>query len=229
MTDKEIIKALECCLSGKEELCKECPFNGECYGDVEYLIAYALGLINRQQEQLEVAIAGQESLQKALAEKDREVAELNSDLKLLKNDYDCLKANFDETVEKNKRLRDKVVGLTAEKDRLIKTFGECQAEVVRDFAERLKAELSFGKYVQADHIDNLVKEMTNKESSNIINSDSRQTEINNKAHSSVRSFAEKLKYQLSLGLENKIPANVYSFVYCTVDNLVKEMVGDTNG
>ena len=67
MTDKEIIKALKCCLGGKEELCKECPFNGECYGDVEYLIAYALGLINRQQEQLEAAIAGQETLQKALA------------------------------------------------------------------------------------------------------------------------------------------------------------------
>ena len=30
---------------------------------------------------------------------------------------------------------------------------------VRDFAERLKKELSFGKYIQADQIDNLVKEM----------------------------------------------------------------------
>lgn len=30
-------------------------------------------IINRQQEQLEAAIAGQETLQKALAEKDREV------------------------------------------------------------------------------------------------------------------------------------------------------------
>lgn len=92
-------------------------------------------IINRQQEQLEAAIAGQETLQKALANKDKEVAELNSDFKLLKNDYNCLKTNFDETVEKNKRLRDKVVGLTAEKDQLIRTFGECQERAIKDFAK----------------------------------------------------------------------------------------------
>ena len=135
MTDKEIIKALECCLSGKEELCKECPLNGKCYGDIDYLLELALDLINRQQEQLEAAANGHETLQKALAEKDREVAELNSDLKLLKNNHEHLKTNFDETVEKNKRFRDKVVGLTAEKDQLIKTFGECQEEAVKDFAK----------------------------------------------------------------------------------------------
>ena len=91
MTDKEIIKGLKCCLGGTEELCKECPFNGKCYGDVDFLIAFALDLINRQQEQLEATIEGQETLQKALAEKDREAAELNSDLKLLKNNYEHLK------------------------------------------------------------------------------------------------------------------------------------------
>ena len=91
--------------------------------------------INCLQEQLEAAANGQETIQKALAEKDREVAELNSDLKLLRNDYDCLKRNFDKTIEKNKRLRDKVVGLTAEKDSLIKTFGECQERAVKDFAK----------------------------------------------------------------------------------------------
>ena len=135
MTDKEIIKALECCSSGEAMICEECPLNEECYNDELDLAELALDLINRQQEQLEAAIAGQETLQKALAEKDREVAKLNSDLKLLKNNYEHLKTNFDETVEKNKRLRDKVVGLTAEKEQLIKTFGECQAEAVREFAK----------------------------------------------------------------------------------------------
>lgn len=94
--------------------------------------------INCLQEQLEAAANGQETLQKALADKDREVAELNSDLKLLKNNYDCLKTNFDETIEKNKRLRDKVVGLTAEKEQLIKTFGECQAEATKALVEKDK-------------------------------------------------------------------------------------------
>lgn len=91
--------------------------------------------INCLQEQLEAAANGQETLQKALAEKGRDVAELNSDLKLLRNDYDCLKMNFDKTIEKNKRLRDKVVMLTAEKEQLIKTFGECQAEAIKDFSK----------------------------------------------------------------------------------------------
>lgn len=131
MTDKETIKALECCAN---EDCDNCPNAIGMFCGYE-LSAPALDLINRQHEQLEAAIAGQETLQKALAEKDREVAELNSDLKLLKNNYDHLKTNFDETVEKNKRLRDKVVGLTAEKEQLIRTFGECQAEAVRDFAK----------------------------------------------------------------------------------------------
>lgn len=141
MTDNAIIKALECCLN---EDCNNCPNCCGCYC-IENLMSYALDLINRQQEQLEAAIAGQETLQKALAEKGREVAELNSDLKLLKNNYEHLKTNFDETVEKNKRLRDKVVGLTAEKDRLIETFGECQEEAVKDFAKAVIDGLSDGR------------------------------------------------------------------------------------
>ena len=80
MTDKEIIKALECCLSGKEELCKECPLNGKCYGDIDYLLELTLDLINRQQEQLEAAANGQETLQKALAEKNVEIERLNNNL-----------------------------------------------------------------------------------------------------------------------------------------------------
>ena len=101
--------------------------------------------INCLQEQLDAAANGQETLQKALAEKDREVAELNSDLKLLKNNHEHLKTNFDETVEKNKRLRDKVVGLTAEKDRLIKTFGECQERAIKDFAKAVVDGLMDGR------------------------------------------------------------------------------------
>lgn len=136
MTDKEIIKALEC-LEGCALNCRDCPYSqGKFFPICQRRVAKdAIDLVNRQQEQLEAAVAGQETLQKSLADKNKEVAELNSDLKLLKNDYNYLKANFDENIEKNKRLRDKVVGLTAEKDQLIKTFGECQEEAVKDFAK----------------------------------------------------------------------------------------------
>ena len=95
MTDKEIIKAVECCLSGKEELCKECPLNGKCYGDVDYLLE-SLDLINRQQEQLEAAIAGQETLQKALAEKDREVDDLKVENQSLRTAANCYKFHYNE-------------------------------------------------------------------------------------------------------------------------------------
>ena len=96
MTDKEIIKALECCV---DEDCDDCPNRSGLFCVVK-IESYALDLINRQQEQLEAAIAGQETLQKALAEKDREVERL-----------------------------------TAEKEQLIKTFGECQERAVKDFAK----------------------------------------------------------------------------------------------
>ena len=122
MTDKEIIKGLKCCLGGKEELCKECPFNGECYGDVDYLIAYALGLINRQQEQLDAAISGQETLQKALAEKDEEI-------KRLKNNVFC------SVVIDEGKMRNIVNEKVAEFELDIESI---KSEAIKEFAERLK-------------------------------------------------------------------------------------------
>ena len=157
MTDKEIIKALECCLGGKEELCKECPFNGECYGDVEYLIAYALGLINRQQEQLEAAANGQETLQKALAEK-------NAEIERRKNNLFC-KVVIDEEKMQN-IIKEKVIGFELNIE-LIKS------EAIKEFAERLKEKIKtecnpYGKrtfdydtsLAIMRYIDNLVKNIT---------------------------------------------------------------------
>lgn len=169
MTDKEIIKAVERCLSGKEELCKECPLNGKCYGDVDYLLE-SLDIINRQQEQLEAAANGQETLQKALAEKDREVERL-----------------------------------TAEKDQLIKTFGECQAEAAKEILKNEK---------EIERLNNNISAMA--------------ITMHNCAKATraeaIRVFAERLKSLLAL---NKQVSNE-SFYYITtdIDNLVKEMVGD---
>ena len=48
MTDKEIIKALECC---KKDDCDNCPNDfGNCYAN---LAGYAFDLINRQQTEIE--------------------------------------------------------------------------------------------------------------------------------------------------------------------------------
>ena len=62
MTDKEIIKALECCIKFID--CTECPYKGitKCSVEVD-----ALDLINRQQAEIERLTAGQEILHKCIA------------------------------------------------------------------------------------------------------------------------------------------------------------------
>lgn len=123
--------------------------------------------INRQQEQLEAAIAGQETLQKALAEKGREIERL-----------------------------------TAEKDQLIKTFGECQAEATKALVdkdkeiERLKNNIS----AMAVTMRNCAK-ATRAEA--------------------IRAFAERLKQRCSANSDIN-----YYILKKLVDNLVKEMVGN---
>lgn len=63
LTDEEIIKALECCISTTtEEACAGCPFNKQklCDKDQWALERYALDLINRQKAEIEkMKTAGQ--------------------------------------------------------------------------------------------------------------------------------------------------------------------------
>lgn len=80
MTDKDLIKALECC---NKDDCDNCPYKRNC----KNVMRDILDLITRQQaeiddltERLDATIAGQETLQKALAEKDREVEHLNKEV-----------------------------------------------------------------------------------------------------------------------------------------------------
>lgn len=55
MTDNEIIKALECCLTRWSGNCEEkkCPFVTECEHDLDSLERHALALINRQKAEIE--------------------------------------------------------------------------------------------------------------------------------------------------------------------------------
>ena len=56
-------------------------------------------IINRQQEQLEAAISGQETLQKALAKKDREVERLNNNISAMAvTMHNCAKATRAEAI-----------------------------------------------------------------------------------------------------------------------------------
>ena len=101
MIEKETIKGLECCTDEWYENCNECPYSIDTVScERMKLLEDSLDLINHKQELLDAAIAGQETLQKALAEKEKEIERL-----------------------------------TAEKEQLIKIFGECQTEAVKDFAK----------------------------------------------------------------------------------------------
>ena len=92
MTDAEIKKALECCSS--EDMITPCPkdcpmhkYNGDCFDLMQRDI---LDLINRLEAEKEALIAGQETLQKALAEKQAEI----ETLKNVKKENDVLQNNI---------------------------------------------------------------------------------------------------------------------------------------
>lgn len=139
MTNNEIIKALECCAG--DDGCDVCPMykpSSECITELQ---GKALDLINRLQADKEALIAGQETLQKALAEKAAEVERLKNDCFCISNERDAIGDCLNEAVE------------------------EAKAEAIKEFAERLKTEQSFydGQetriYLTEKDLDNLVKEM----------------------------------------------------------------------
>ena len=128
MTDAEIIKDLlfvaHCCHVEYNEI------------RVDVLLLNALDLINRQQEMIDAFIAGQETLQKALAEKIAEIERLNSDLRVW-NDIAHRETEYVEIAK---------------------------AEAIKEFAERVKMAFYYEfdeiiPSIMADNIDNLVKEM----------------------------------------------------------------------
>lgn len=89
MTDNEIIKALECCKQSRlnqDCLNLNCPFATKygCNIDNEDLRNAALDLINRQKEEKEALIAGQETMSKYIEEQQAENERLQGWQDLLK-------------------------------------------------------------------------------------------------------------------------------------------------
>lgn len=55
-TDAEIVKALECCISDKDDVCLECPLQNDCFANADgnsEVKELALDLINRLQAENE--------------------------------------------------------------------------------------------------------------------------------------------------------------------------------
>ena len=104
MIEKDTIKGLECCLDEKIEKCDECPYSVDTLMcKRRELLEDTFNLINHKQELLDAAIAGQETLQKALAKKEREIGDLKVENQSLRTAANYYKLHYNEA-------RDEAIG-----------------------------------------------------------------------------------------------------------------------
>ena len=105
MTDAEIIKALECCVSHKGiEACKSsCPFHEQelCIEDGDALLKHSLDLINRQKAEIDILIRKKETLRDEIAEQQEEIERLREKIKSLYNEMVRIALMTVETYEKH--------------------------------------------------------------------------------------------------------------------------------
>lgn len=115
MTPDEIKKALECCRqpvgSGS---CNECPF--------DYQMTKKLEETDKSCTQLMFDCVLEY------------IKQLESDLQLLKNDYQHSKSIAEETVERNKRLRGKLM-------KTLSNLKTAKTEAIREFSEKLQTRM----------------------------------------------------------------------------------------
>ena len=83
MTENEIIKALECCTTGKK--CRECIMKDEdsCMSKIR---KNALALINRQKAEIDILIRKKDTLRDEIAEQQAEIERYLHSIKLLEKD-----------------------------------------------------------------------------------------------------------------------------------------------
>ena len=141
MTDNEIIKALECCISNKP--CQECAFLGAGIGakttcEVQ-MMKQALDLINRKQAEIEAL--------KTHEEREHQ---------LCKN---VCAPKYEEEIE---RLHKEVGSWEVETKEARTDIDQAVDEAIKEFAEQAKHRLCLsGDYLE--EFDNLVQEMVGDE------------------------------------------------------------------
>lgn len=122
MTDNDIIKALECCnKSDNGKGCFECPYRQYCPDCLRRRNEDTIDLINRQKDEIEALIAGQETLQKY---RDEEINRLEVELKAMRGVANSYKAEVER--------------LQKENDVLIETYSKCQIAIIKGSIERIK-------------------------------------------------------------------------------------------
>ena len=149
MTDKEIIQALECCIS--DENCESCPLHHEkienaCILTVVEFYKEILALINRQQAEIE---------------------KLNVELVGMRGACNSYKMHYDNAQAEIERLN---IRLRKEQHQFAdigKMYSEIRTEAIKEFAERLTDRLKgngglYSVTTMNTYIDNLVKEMVSE-------------------------------------------------------------------
>ena len=144
MTDKEIIKALECCAD--IYYCTDCPCKEFC-NDLGKLQKNALNLINRQQAEIERLTT---------------LSELG---KMRANDYRVMRDRALKAEAEIERLQIRLRKVRNQFTDLGKMYSEIRAEAIKEFAERLKEkiELNFSIVDVYDCINNLAEEMVGED------------------------------------------------------------------
>lgn len=92
--------------------------------------------------------------------------EIQSLIKALKDCGGWVKRGNGEGWFNHEILADALALITEQEQRIGELEAEnerLRADTVREFAERLKAEMSFGRYIQADQIDQIAKEMEDED------------------------------------------------------------------
>ena len=131
MTDEQIIKALECCATDDGDDCFQCP-----YGNIVYKPGNG-GCVNRCRKDALNLINRQKARTKELEER----------ISYLEESIDCSRKEHNRSLQKMQQLK---------------------SEAIKEFAEQLKetaysySDISGYRstVVDADSIDNLIKEMT---------------------------------------------------------------------
>lgn len=143
MTDNEIIKALECCFLSECD-CKDCPYRDFEICDTAKMINTVIDLFNRRQEEREALIAGQETLQKHIAEQKAEIERLKKAIEVKDNIY-----------QRNTGLREKRIF------DLMDELKTAKSEAIKEFAVRLKCGVPQETgVIRCADVDNFVKEVT---------------------------------------------------------------------
>lgn len=147
MTDKEIIRGLKCCIDGQ---CLGCPFDSkENQYCMHSLRTRALGIINRQQAEIEICA-------EVIKRQDKEIERLKSENKILSKNADT--AFQDGLNEAQDIYAEQIKNVV-------------RAEAIKEFAERLgdykeyryNENCDFVPYVKLSDIEKVVYEMIGAE------------------------------------------------------------------